>query len=83
MTTQEIKMEAFRLIDETLILKYNVVNGCRSDNAALEANMKRMPAIKAWAEEVEVINDIRHYFISHNFGQHMQFIVNDFKQLFN
>ena len=82
-TVNEIRTEAFRVINNVITLKVNVSNGCYSDRAALEVEEKRLAAIKAWAVANDQMMEIRHYFASHNFGQLCQFVASDVAKFFN
>ena len=71
---QQIKIKAIQIIENVITLTYNVRNGCASDKAALEIESKRLPEIKIWAEENNMLQDIKHYFSCTNFGFDMGII---------
>lgn len=68
MTTQEIYTEAIRTLKKTVTLVNNVANGCLSDKAEMEAQLSRIPKIKAWAEANDKLNDLRYFMRNHNWG---------------
>ena len=82
-TVNEIRTEAFRVINNVITLKVNVSNGCYSDSAALALEEKRLAGIKAWAIANDQMPEIRHYFASHNFGQLCQFAASEVANFFN
>jgi len=81
-TTEEIRSEAFRVIDNVITLKKNVFEGCTADKAELLIQLKRLEAIKSWAISNNQIQEIRHYFASKNFGQHNQFAADEISKYF-
>lgn len=83
MTTQQIKMKAFYIIDQIIILQYNVDNGCYEDLEELNSKRNRLEGIKDWAIKNDLIQDFRNYFASNNFGQSNQFIAQDLAKIFN
>lgn len=83
MTTQEIKSKAFRVIDKVIILKANVFNGCYSDKAELAQEEARLEGIKNWAIANNQLQDIRNYFASKTFGNHLQFHAFEVSKFFN
>ena len=82
MTTQEIRTQAFRVIDNIITLKTNVFAGCRADRAELEKQLPRLEQIKKWAIENDQLPEIKNYFSSKNFGQARQFAANEVKKVF-
>lgn len=83
MTTLEIRLSAIRVINTVITLKANVSNGCYSDKAKLEVEEKRLAGIKEWAITNNQIQEIRHYFSAHNFGQNNQFAAVEVARFFN
>lgn len=83
MTTQEIKMKAFHIIEQVIILQHNVNNGCEDDSLELESKKTRLQGIKEWAIKNDLIQDFRHYFASNNFGYNKQFIASELASFFN
>ena len=82
MTTVEIYTAAIRLINETVTLGANVSDGCTTDYPQYKANLARLEGVKNWAISNDKIQDIRHYFASHNFGQTAQFSATEISKLF-
>ena len=82
-TTNEIRIEAIRVINNIITLKANVFNGCYSDKAELDKQMPRLESIKVWAIANDQIQEIRHYFASKNFGQNNQFVASEIASFFN
>lgn len=82
-TVEEIRAEAFRVINKVITLKVNVNNGCYSDAEALAVEEKRLAAIKTWAAENGQLMTIRNYFACHNFGGLCQFVASDIAKFFN
>lgn len=82
-TVNEIRIEAIRVIDKVIILKANVFNGCFSDKAELDIQIKRLEGIKKWAIANDQIQSIRHYFASANFGHNLQFSASEIASFFN
>lgn len=68
MTTQEIYTKAISLINETITLGANVMNGCTTDYPKYKSNLDRMEGVKTWAIANDKIQDIRHFLVSKNFG---------------
>lgn len=83
MTTQEIKTKAFRVIDKVITLKANVFNGCHSDREDLAKEEARLEGIKTWAIANNQLQDIRNYFASKTFGNHLQFHAFEVSKYFN
>lgn len=83
MTTQEIKTSAFYVIDNVITLKANVSNGCVSDMEALKIEEARLQDIKVWAKKNDLLQDIKHYLSSHNFGHILQFAAREVASFFN
>lgn len=79
----ETRIAAIRVINKVITLKANVANGCYSDRPEMEKESKRLEGIKAWAIANDQIQEIRHYFASHNFGQNNQFAAAEIAQFFN
>jgi len=73
MTTQEIKIQAIRVIDKVIVLKYNVANGCFSDKAELAKQEARLESIKNWSIQNNMLQDIKHYLGSKNWGMGLRF----------
>ena len=73
MTTQEIKTNAIYVINKVITLKYNVANGCFADRAELSKQEARLEGIKNWAIETNMLQDIKHYLGSKNWGMGVQF----------
>jgi len=82
MTTQEIYISAIRLINRTITLGANVSNGCTTDYPEYKSNLDRMEAVKTWTIENNMIQEVRNYFASHNFGQNAQFSAVEISKLF-
>ena len=82
MTTQEIHSKAINLINEVIVLSSNVKNGCYSDKVKLDVQLPRLTAIRKWAEENNMLIDIRHYLSNKNFGMTHQFSANEISKLF-
>lgn len=83
MTTQEITTTAIRLINETITLGANVMNGCTTDYPKYKSNLDRMTGIKTWAIANEQIQTIRLYLVQHNFGMNKQFSARTIAAIFN
>ena len=83
MTNQQIKLKAISVIEKIITLKANVKNGCVSDIDALETESKRLEGIKTWAIENDMIQDIRYFLSSRNFGQTKQFAATELAIYFN
>jgi hypothetical protein len=83
MTTQEIKTQALRVIDKVITLKYNVANGCLSDRAELAKEEARLEGIKNWAVQNNMIQDLRHYLGSKNWGMGVKFYAFEVAKFFN
>jgi len=83
MTTQEITTAAIRLINETITLGANVMNGCTTDYPKYKSNLDRMEGIKTWAIANEQIQTIRLYLVQHNFGMNNQFSAREISKLFH
>lgn len=78
----DIRIKALRLIESTMVLEFNVNNGCYSDREELEINKARFEGIKKWAKENNQINSIIYWFNNKNFGQQKQFIASEYKTFF-
>jgi hypothetical protein len=63
-----IRIEAIRVINNVIVLKRNIFNGCSSDQKELDVEEKRLIAIKKWAVDNGQIQSLRQYFASKNFG---------------
>lgn len=61
MTTQEIKIKGFRLVEETATAMMNVFNGCKADQAIVDANMARLPKMIEWFKTNDLMPDLRYY----------------------
>jgi hypothetical protein len=62
MTTQEIKTAAYYTIKNIITLEYNVRMGCYSDKAELAKQVTRIPALKAWFESNDMMQDLSIWF---------------------
>jgi hypothetical protein len=82
MTTQEIKQNAIYVINKVITLKYNVGNGCYSDRAELAKQEARLEAIKNWAIENNMLQDIKHYLGSKNWGMGVHFYATEVHKYF-
>lgn len=72
-TIDETRVAALRIIEDAIILKANVFNGCYSDQTALDKIMVRLEAIKKWAIENDQMAHIQHFFAAKCFGHNLQF----------
>lgn len=82
MTTQEIYTKAISLINQTITLGANVMNGCTTDYPAYKSNLERMEGLKTWAIANDKIQDIRHFLASKNFGN-SKFSAIEISKIFN
>ena len=83
MTNQEIKIQALRLVDKVVTLKYNVGNGCYSDKKELEKEEARLQGVKTWAIQNDMIQDIKHYLVSKSWGMGMNFYASEVSKIFH
>ena len=82
MTTQEIKQNAIYVINKVITLKYNVGNGCYADRAELAKQEARLEGIKKWAIENDMLQDIKHYLGSKNWGMGVNFYATEVHKYF-
>jgi hypothetical protein len=83
MTTQEIKTNAIRVINNVITLKYNVGNGCFSDRVELAKEEARLEGIKSWAIQNNMLQDINHYLGSKNWGMGINFYASQVQKYFS
>jgi len=81
MTTQEIKKQALILIEQVVILKTNVFNGCPKSKAELEKQLPRLTGIRKWADANDMTIDIRVWMSSKNWGMH-RFSATELSEIF-
>ena len=81
MTTLETRLKGINLIDKTMILQYNVNEGCEEDVNELEENLVRLNGLKNWAKENDQLKEIQHYFSCGNFGS-LRFVSYEISKIF-
>ena len=82
MTSQEIKQNAIYVINKVITLKYNVANGCYSDRTELAKQEARLEGIKNWATQNNMLQDIKHYLNSKNWGMGVHFYATEVQKYF-
>ena len=83
METQEIKKQAFKIIKDLIVLKHNVKNGCYSDQKELSEKEARLPGIKTWLKENDMLNDVFHMLNNNSLNRNMHFEINELITFFN
>lgn len=80
---ENTRIKALRVIENIIILKTNVFNGCRADEKELNEQLPRLEKIKSWAKENNQLQEIKSWFASKNFGGHLQFSAREIASIFN
>ena len=82
-TTDEIRLDAIRVIKNIITLKMNVANGCPSSRTELAIELPRIEKIKNWAITNNELSTIALWLANYNAGQQGNFYKMDIQNLLN
>lgn len=82
-TTEQIRIDAIRVIKNIITLKMNVSNGCPSSRNELAIELPRIKKIKNWAIANNELSTICLWLANYNAGQQGNFYKMDIQNLLN